>query len=111
MSDFIEIAKVLTLLCIPILVIGAAVPLGRALAARLSPAPPLRDDSRVDLAALEARLANRLAGLEQAVDAVSIEVERVGEAQRYVARLLPNATSNAVSRVDGRVQSTTHDPR
>lgn len=39
-------------------------------------------------APLPADAAHRLARLEHAVDAVAVEVERLGEAHRYTARLL-----------------------
>ena len=34
------------------------------------------------------RLAERMANLEQSIDAVALEVERIGEGQRFVTRLL-----------------------
>lgn len=53
--------------------------------------PPSADD---ELAALRARVAQ----LEQSIDVVAVEVERVGEAQRYAERLLapaPGARADA----------------
>jgi hypothetical protein len=71
----------LSIVCVPILAVGVAFnlrgPLGRALAARIQGGPDPEG-----LAALEQRLDARLASLERAVGAVTVEVERVGERQR-----------------------------
>jgi hypothetical protein len=40
------------------------------------------------VSALPAELMNRFTRLEQAVDAIAVEVERIGEGQRFVARYL-----------------------
>jgi hypothetical protein len=59
-----------------------AIALGRILVRRTRPAAP-------DPAMREA--AARLARLEQAVDAIAVEVERVSEGQRFVTRLLADS--------------------
>jgi hypothetical protein len=99
-SDLTQILEVLLLITVPIFAIGLSVPLGRALAARFaaSSARPSNEteldsqEARI-LALVDARLATRLQGLEQAVDAIAVEVERIGEAQRYRERLLPEASA------------------
>jgi hypothetical protein len=42
---------------------------------------------------LPRELAGRLARLEQALDAVAVEVERIGEGQRFLTRLLTETGS------------------
>jgi hypothetical protein len=45
-----------------------------------------RQDGRADVASSD-QIASRLARIESAVDAIAIEVERIAEAQRFMARL------------------------
>lgn len=62
--------------------LAVLVPLSVGLARRLwrrAPAPPTQ---------VEDRIAPRLDRLEQAVDAIAIEVERISESQRFVAKVL-----------------------
>jgi hypothetical protein len=87
LPDIVEFAAVMAILCVPVLILVAGWPLARALGERLSRAPTRELDSDA-LSALEARLDERLSRLEQHVDTIAIEVERGGEAQRYVAKLL-----------------------
>jgi len=53
----------------------------------------------VELAAMQERLAR----LEQAVDAVAVEVERSGEAQRFTARLLAERLGEPAQRTPDRM--------
>lgn len=46
--------------------------------------------------ALPAELGERLTRLEQAMDAIAVEVERVGEGQRYVTRLMQDGSGRAL---------------
>ncbi|HSJ62882.1 MAG TPA: hypothetical protein VK922_03135 [Gemmatimonadaceae bacterium] len=60
-------------------------PLARALGKRIEnrgAPPPLPSD-----------VAQRLERMEQAIDAIAIEVERISEGQRFTTRLLSDATS------------------
>jgi len=41
-------------------------------------------------------VADRLARMEQAIDSVAVEVERISEAQRFTTRLLSERTANAL---------------
>jgi hypothetical protein len=99
-SDVTQILEVLLLITVPILAIGLSFPLGRALAARFSTTAG-RPSNGTELnaqearifALVDARLATRIQGLEQAIDAIAVEVERIGEAQRYRERLLPEASA------------------
>jgi hypothetical protein len=52
---------------------------------RLVPKPPA---AALDAPALASGGDDRMAHLEQSIDAVAIEVERLGESQRYMARLV-----------------------
>ena len=45
---------------------------------------------------LPAELYQRLTRLEQAVDAIAVEIERVGEGQRYMSRLFTEETPRAL---------------
>jgi hypothetical protein len=56
-----------------------------------------RAGSRTDAAGATApsEFADRLRGLEQSVDAVAVEVERIGEGQRFVARLFAERAARA----------------
>jgi hypothetical protein len=67
---------------IPITAIG--VPIARAYARRISTTPPERIPSDV---------AARLQRMEQAIDSIAIEVERISEGQRFTTKLLSERTS------------------
>ncbi len=53
---------------------------------------------RRDASAPPRELTDRLAHLEQSIDAIAIEVERIGEGQRFLTRVL---TENDTSRAPG----------
>ena len=53
---------------------------------------------RRDASALPRDLTDRMTHLEQSIDAVAIEVERIGEGQRFITRVL---TENGTSRAPG----------
>lgn len=59
-------------------------------------------------AGLPAELGERLSRLEQAVDAVAVELERVGEGQRYLTRALG---SGAAQPIDVRAREGIHQAR
>jgi hypothetical protein len=67
-------------------------PLARAWARRL--------DRRTQGGAAPADVAQRLDRIEQGVDAVAVEVERVAEAQRFSARLLSERLPDALPQLD-----------
>ena len=48
-------------------------------------------------AAVSREMDERLSRLEQAMDAVAVEVERVGEGQRYVTRILGAGAAQPIS--------------
>jgi hypothetical protein len=62
-----------------LMVIG--LPIARAYARRIESAPHV-----------PAELAARLAHMEQAIDTIAVEVERISEAQRFTTRLLAERT-------------------
>lgn len=69
------------------------VPLARALASRIAaPAPR---------ALLPSQLAERLDRIERAVEAVSVEVERIGEGQRFTTQLLAGRTGDPPAQAGG----------
>jgi hypothetical protein len=59
--------------------------------------PPNREiadlDARLDV---EARKAARMARIENAIESVAVEVERISEAQRFTARLLTDGPAQPV---------------
>jgi multidrug efflux pump subunit AcrA (membrane-fusion protein) len=78
---------------VALIVIGF--PIARAFGRRIAGhAPPTGGGVPADLAA-------RLERIEQAVDAVAVEVERVSEAQRYSARLLTERLPEVVPQLAG----------
>jgi hypothetical protein len=95
MPDFVQFLLIAVAV---ILAIGVSGALAQALRARAARQTSLRPPA-ADLAALEdgivARLEARLRALEHAVDATAVEVERIGEAQRYTHGLLLGPESAA----------------
>ncbi len=73
---------------IPILAIGVApiiaigLPIARAYARRLESGPP----------GIPSEIAGRLERIEQAVDSIAVEVERISEGQRFTTKLLTERT-------------------
>ncbi len=72
---------------IPVVAIG--VPIARAYARRLESRP---------VAAIPSDVAARLERIEQAVDAIAIEMERVSEGQRFTTKLLSERAGLPASR-------------
>ena len=74
-NDIVEFAQVMGVILMFIIGVSVVGLVNKYLKRRMErPLPPPRDD--------------RLERLEQAVDAIAIEVERVSEAQRYTTKLL-----------------------
>lgn len=69
---------ILAILTVPVMAIG--LPLARAWARRMD-ATPAR-------ASVPPEVAARLERMEQAIDSIAIEVERIAEGQRFTTRLL-----------------------
>ncbi|MEO5813736.1 MAG: hypothetical protein ABIT20_00510 [Gemmatimonadaceae bacterium] len=65
-------------------------------------------DVETRLARLEQSIA-ALPALEQSVDAIALEIERIGEGQRFLTRLLSEVPPKA-GRVDARPAEVIHDP-
>lgn len=55
--------------------------------------------------------AERLARLEQSVDAIAVEVERISEGQRFVTRLLSEARAPALPAATDHLKETVQHPR
>jgi hypothetical protein len=72
------------------IIISIGVPLVRALIRRW-------DRRDVAAAAMPSDTAARLERIEQAVDAMSIEVERIAEGQRFVTRLMTDKAAERVA--------------
>lgn len=73
-----------------IAVIALGIPIIRAFTRRLIDRPPV-------MSPIPADVQNRLERIEQAVEAVAIEVERISESQRYLTKLMaePKALPSA----------------
>ena len=50
---------------------------------------------------IPAEVAERLARMEQAIDSVAVEIERISEAQRFTTRLLADRSNAALPAGDG----------
>ncbi len=82
--------------CLAVTAIG--VPIARAYARRLD-----REPSRPEL---PADVAARLERMEQALDSISIEVERISEGQRFTTKLLAERNTGVQAGVSDRQPST-----
>jgi hypothetical protein len=87
-----EIPVIVMLLVVPITVIG--VPIARAIARRID-RPAARPAVSPDVMA-------RFERLEQSVDAIAVEVERIAEGQRFVTRLLSERRADALPSATGK---------
>ena len=76
-----EVVEIVRSFFITIGVIALGIPLMRAFTRRFVDRPPATP-------VLAANVENRLERIEQAVEAVAIEVERISESQRYLTKLM-----------------------
>jgi len=67
-------------------VVALGVPLARGLARRLEQGGPAK---------LPAEVAARLERMEQAIDSIAVEVERISEGQRFTTKLLADRAAEA----------------
>jgi hypothetical protein len=78
---------ILAISCAPIIAIG--MPIARAYARRLESKPA---------AAIPSDVTARLERMEQAIDSIAIEVERISEGQRFTTKLLAERVGPAAER-------------
>jgi hypothetical protein len=76
-----ELVEIIQSVLVTVAVIALGIPLMRAFTRRFVDRPPLTP-------VLSTNLENRLERIEQAVEAVAIEVERIAESQRYLTKVL-----------------------
>lgn|SRR5690348_2079156 len=76
-----EIVSIVQSFFVTIAVIALGIPIIRAFTRRFVDRPPVA-------ASISADLHDRLERIEQAVDTVAIEVERISESQRYLTKLM-----------------------
>jgi hypothetical protein len=76
-----EVVQIVQSFFITIAVIALGIPLMRAFTRRFVDRPPVAPP-------LSANVENRLERIEQAVEAVAIEVERISENQRYLTKIM-----------------------
>ncbi len=73
-----------------IITISIFVPLVRAYAKRL--------ENRSQVAVIPAEVTSRLERMEQAIDSIAVEVERISEGQRFTTKLLSEGAKTPVPR-------------
>ena len=90
-----EVVEIVQSFFITIAVIALGIPILRAFTRRFVDRPPVTP-------ALSANVENRLERIEQAVEAVAIEVERISESQRYLTKIMaePKALPSNTKRGD-----------
>lgn len=76
-----EVVTIVQSFFLTIAVIALGIPIIRAFTRRFVDRPPI-------VPALSADVQDRLERIEQAVDTVAIEVERISESQRYLTKLM-----------------------
>jgi len=76
------------------LAVGASIvePLARAWAKRL--------EKRADAHGIPAEVSSRLERMEQAIDSIAVEVERISEGQRYTTKLLSDKARSYSERAE-----------
>jgi hypothetical protein len=77
---------IIAILSAPVIAIG--LPIARAFARRI--------EAQAAQPRVPADVVDRLARMEQAIDAIAVEVERISEAQRFTTRLLVDGSNPAV---------------
>ena len=92
-----EVVRIVQSFFATIAVIALGIPLMRAFARRFIDRPPVTP-------VLSANVENRLERIEQAVEAMAIEVERISESQRYLTKLMtePRAIAGGGAPAAGR---------
>jgi hypothetical protein len=76
-----EVVEIVQSFFVTVAVIALGIPVIRAFTRRFVDRPPAAP-------AIAANVENRLERIEQAVEAVAIEVERISESQRYLTKLM-----------------------
>lgn len=77
-----EIEELITTSVVAVIALGTILPLGNALVRRIAapkPAPPALADPAD---------AQRIERMERSIDAIAVEVERMAESQRFMAKML-----------------------
>jgi len=77
------LVPIVAIICGAVMAIG--IPIARAYARRVESAP----------GGIPPELSARLAHMEQAIDAIAVEVERISEAQRFTTKLLSERAPGA----------------
>lgn len=84
---------------VTVVILGLGIPLVRAYIRRM--------DRRTLLPATDPVADARLARIEQAIDAMAVEIERVSEGQRFMTRLLSERPMERVALPSSRLPDTT----
>jgi hypothetical protein len=73
-----------------VITLAVLVPIVRAYAKRI--------ESRNHVVGLPAEVTNRLERMEQAIDSIAVEVERISEGQRFTTKLLSEGAKTSLTR-------------
>lgn len=73
-----------------VITLSILVPLVRAYAKRI--------ENRNNVVGLPAEVTSRLERMEQAIDSIAVEVERISEGQRFTTKLLSEGAKTEISR-------------
>jgi len=85
-----ELIPIVMFTMIPVVVIGA--PIARAIARRIEHGAQNHSANRIP-----SEVDARLERMEQAIDAIAVEVERIAEGQRFTSKLLAGRAENGAS--------------
>lgn len=89
LNELADLATYLVVVCVPIAVAAITIPVGRALGERIRRGKVAEPEPSVTDAKLD-QMAQRLVALEQAIEVAALEVERLGEQQRYLTKGEPS---------------------
>jgi hypothetical protein len=98
LNELADLGTYLIVVCVPIAVAAITIPVGRALAGRIRRAKPTEPQGSLIDARTE-ELARKLVNLERAIEVAALEVERLGEQQRYLTKqsLPPTRTPRVIT--------------
>lgn len=83
-----EVANLIQVCVVSVLILATGIPLARAIAKRIAtPRPRALPPSPADT--------ERMERMERAIEAISIEVERIAESQRFMTKLLAEGEAPA----------------
>jgi hypothetical protein len=88
----IEIVIIVVTICVMLVLVAVGMPLARAYARRMD-----RQGGRAEPSPFPSDVSDRIQRIEQAVEAIAIEVERVSEGQRFTTKMLSELRAPALA--------------